>query len=331
MPHWLYEQIRAADLERSPQFALQSTLNWMKALSFEIVGEHGPTPQNQFDSCRQFFIQRFQPSRVQRDLGDVFEALFQSLTHAMALATLVAGATGAQPWLYPGAIVWWYYGYYTAVHAMLHTHGHGAATDTHGSTIRAFDGMVRTNMPHPLDMVATLQQAETYTSSLPRHPAATPASLQMAFGETRAESQGMLLEYLSGTARYEVNAVKTRLLAEQHGFADFRTNAARELRNRRLQNHLAHVSFMHCAFRYRGKANYRDAIYITYGQRTVPADTFLANLACSVIFAFVCGLAYVERRVGSPAVRAFLQDLHTNTRGLSSAAPSAQFWTQLSV
>ncbi len=87
---------------------------------------------------------------------------------------------------------------------------------------------------------------------------------------------------------------------------------------------------MHCAFRYRGKANYRDAIYIAYGSRyLVHWDEFLQSLATSSKFAFVCALAFVTVRLGGDAPGEFLADLSANLRGVDAARPEELFWKGL--
>lgn len=89
---------------------------------------------------------------------------------------------------------------------------------------------------------------------------------------------------------------------------------------------------MNCAFRYRGKANYRDAIFLAYGYRTLPGDnTFLHDLATASCFSFIFALALVERLLGKEYSRAFLEDLEENLRTDSDAADEAMFWTELRV
>ena len=78
---------------------------------------------------------------------------------------------------------------------------------------------------------------------------------------------GAILSYLKGTAEYEQwrleEHVKTSTAYRNAGHTSFRSNAAKELRNANLRP--AHINYLVQAFRYRGKANYRDAIYLSYG------------------------------------------------------------------
>ena len=95
----------------------------------------------------------------------------------------------------------------------------------------------------------------------------------------------------------------------------------------RLQNE---ISFLHCAFRYRGKANYRDAIYLTYGSGDLAAaGEFFGDLARCAQFLSLVALAFIERRIGRPHTKAFVDDLKKNLRGVSLATPFELFWDQL--
>jgi hypothetical protein len=136
----------------------------------------------------------------------------------------------------------------------------------------------------------------------------------------------MLLSYLSGTARWEVRRVKERLIAD--GQVDnFRKKAAREIRNRFLP---AKVNFLNCAFRYRGKANYRDSLFLAYGPEDSSIDSsFVSCLSNIAKFAFLCGLAYAERRVGRRVVNEFLSDVRDNFRGRAVATDRERFYENL--
>ncbi|SCB53036.1 hypothetical protein GA0061099_10475 [Bradyrhizobium yuanmingense] len=92
------------------------------------------------------------------------------------------------------------------------------------------------------------------------------------------------------------------------GVSDFRTKAARELRDTSYARR--GISFLHQASRYRGKANYRDAIYLAYGT-SVPNQ--LSGLVDDVLvvlkgFAAMAG-AYCSLRVGKTAWIDFADDL----------------------
>jgi hypothetical protein len=125
------------------------------------------------------------------------------------------------------------------------------------------------------------------------------------------EATGACASYLSGTRTYRewqiTEDMKARELRKL-GLADFRTKQARQLRDARLAGKT--LGFVHQAFRYRGKANYRDALFLTYeAQVGTVLDGFIADLA-TVLNAFVIAAgAFCSRRVSKADWLAFIDDL----------------------
>jgi hypothetical protein len=136
----------------------------------------------------------------------------------------------------------------------------------------------------------------------------------------------MLLTYLKGTAAWEVDKKKEEL-KKRDKFKDFRGKEARGKRNQQLQKNLPEINFLHCASRYRGKANYRDSIFLTYGQddSRISLD-FLEALETTARFAFLCGLAYSERRIGKFYTKDFLVDVSLHFRGQTHASQREKIW-----
>jgi hypothetical protein len=154
--------------------------------------------------------------------------------------------------------------------------------------------------------------------------------LLRSFTPDRQIAQGMLLQYLSGTSNYEADKTKRALLKQHKGrFGDFRTKAAREIRDSALQDT---INFLHCAFRYRGKANYRDAIYIAYGAKGMPAEEeFRLARTTTAQFASICAIAYIKVQTGKKNLTSFLEDLRVNFRGFENLEGSEKFWAELQV
>lgn len=323
MSSWLYSLILSDDESRQPGFALQSTVGWMQSLVHEIEAEHGKLHSTQFNRCREFFKQSAKPAGNPAETADIFEPLFSAITGAMTLERS-AVPTSVAPWGRPSAVVTWYYAVYAAVRAMLAANGQNVR-ESHSATMKAYASNLRAKLPHPLDMRASRTHGEQYSIVLPSHPRATQYDLARAFPGTSAAARGMLLQYLSGTSKWYVWDTKAKILRENK-FSDFRTKAAREVRDNRLQDE---ISFMHCASRYRGKANYRDAIYLTYGPGDLSAAAnFVKKLATCAQFASLVALAFIERRIGKPHINSFIGDLNRNLRGVISASAPELFWDQ---
>ena len=144
---------------------------------------------------------------------------------------------------------------------------------------------------------------------------------------TALEAHGACCAYLSGTAAWSRWKAEESLRATREfkmlNVTDFRSRAARDLRDLRLQGKA--VSFLHQAFRYRGKANYREAVYLGYGTLTdVTLTDYIDDLA-SVLRGFVSMAgAFCAKRIGQPVWNEFVDDLEIN-RSFSLSPKS--MWT----
>ncbi len=92
------------------------------------------------------------------------------------------------------------------------------------------------------------------------------------------------------------------------GTESSRTGAARSLRDTAFSRR--GIAFLHEASRYRGKANYRDAIYLAHG-RSVPRllDGFIDDLSATLAGFAAMAEGYVSKRIGRDAWTAFIDDL----------------------
>jgi hypothetical protein len=129
---------------------------------------------------------------------------------------------------------------------------------------------------------------------------------------TAVQAWSCCAESLPGTADWEQWNIRERVAQSREfrdlGAGSFRTTAARQLRDAWYQKR--GIAFLHQASRYRGKANYRDAIYLAYG-KSVPRllESFIDNLA-QVLSAFsAMATAYASIRMGRELWLAFRDDL----------------------
>ena len=73
MDKWLYKEVLKEDNLRAPSFARQSTINWMKALRFEIINEHVRIPDQ---SCHLF-----QPNAATHSISKLPPIRVNAATH----------------------------------------------------------------------------------------------------------------------------------------------------------------------------------------------------------------------------------------------------------
>lgn len=320
MPAWLYNQIQSADPTARPDFSLQSTLNWAHALRHEIEFEHGTTPGQQYSACKQIVGQWKQPKSPLHSTA-VFEPLISAITFAISADHLAQDANKAA-WLRPTAVINWYYAIYRSCRSILASRGQ-PVHDTHTAVYKAYANNLAPHMPHPFNMLAQYDRNEKYTCSLPDAPQAKASHLSMTSSpKDRGSNQGKLLQYLSGTSKYYVGKTKQNILAKA-SFTDFLTKAAQSKRDDKVQKK---VSFLHCAYRYRGKANYRDGIYLTYGSNILSGETgYCKSLFVSARFITLFALAVADR-CRATETASFLADVSTSIKGIASAPSNLRFW-----
>lgn len=307
---WLVDRLIERGDQPAPQFAFQGTVNWLRGVTILCQSQ-----DFSHASLRQFFaqIQRRQPIREADTLA--FECLTMSMHNVSALSTMTEVEDAYS--IVRSAIVAWYYATYYGAKTMLAACS-GSDPQTHG-------------------LAAKVWHAEIVLPGLAKHPFdlrvddLTPASIEQQIAVLRGENThnlnaqpenedmalGAAISYLKGTAEYAKwhleEQVKASAEYKQNGFTNFRSNAAKALRDASLAP--ARVNYLTQAFRYRGKANYRDSIYLSYGEdKAEEVNQFVDDLH-AVARAF-CYMAahYLSKRCVSVDWETFAQDIDDNSR-----------------
>ena len=295
-----------------PQFALSSTINWMRALA--LLVEHRAL---NFASARSFYAAVGRRSSSPQEENTILEQLFFALHQLAALAALRAVPRQAD--VARVGIVTWYYGIYYAASAMIAAQD-GSVQDAHAGTANRWDchfAERRRAMP-PFDLrVSTLIEKVTKMEIVALR-AGNDFDLKTR-ASTPADAVGACCAYLSGTANWyrwrSAEDLRHKREFKELGVTDFRTKAARQLRDQ----HLGHksVSFLHQAFRYRGKANYREALFLGYGSGTNKLLSGYVDDLATVLAAFVSMAgAFASRRLGESLWGDFVGDVE-NRRAFS--------------
>ncbi len=296
-----------------PTYALPSTVNWMRALAI-LVNHHGIEhgfANNFYDLVgRDSFGKRAMSEHV---INTIFEQLIIALHQCSALRAL-KGITRRSDVARIG-VVSWYYGIYSAASAMIAAQV-GSLQKDHAGTANTWDSQILAKksilISPPFDSrITTLVkkhadiELENLLITKPFHVRHKPISADDAYGACH--------EYLSGTvnnwARWnaEVN-IKSSKEFQKLGLSTFHSNLAKEFRDERLKNKT--VCFLHQASRYRGKANYREALFLAYGSETeITLTTYIDDLS-TVVDAFVCFAGiFCSRRLGKDIWKGFVDDL----------------------
>ncbi len=308
----LYERMRKhGTLTETPSeipdsvFALPSTLNWMRAEAI-LVKDCGLN----FGSAKTFYRRVQRKELAEPQLNSVLGQLLFTLNQIAALRGMAAVPNMAD--VARVGIVTWYYGVYGAASAMIAA-ADGSFPETHAATARQWDQqfVVSKLAMKPFSDRFSNLISSTVESEL-KEPRSRGQGKLKYVPKTVEDAWGCHTEYLSGTAKWEKGNVEQRVRGspafKELGFENFRPIAARKLRDDALKK--KSIAFLHEAYRYRGKANYRDAIYLAYG-KSVPklAEGFICNLI-TVLTAFAAMAAgYCSTRMGRERWQEFMDDL----------------------
>lgn len=308
----LYTRMRQhGTLAETPQdipdarFALPSTINWMRALAILVkeVDLSFSTAVRAYDA-----VQR--RSMPDRDLNTVYEQMLFTLNQLASLRAIANVENKAD--VARIGIMAWYYGVYGAASAMIAA-SDGSFPDTHAATAQQWDRQfAATGLAlEPFGDRLSSLRVDAVSRDLAPIRARGKHSLTVTPTDPE-QAWGCHAEYLAGSAKWEQWNIQERVRDSKDfkalGVDSFRSVAARQLRDAAFDRR--GIAFLHQASRYRGKANYRDAIYLAYG-RSVPSllEGFIDDLATVLSGFGAMSAAYVSKRIGRKSWNAFLDDL----------------------
>ena len=306
---WLLNKLFTHADQPKPRFAFQGTVNWMRGLAILVDGQFSHQKLQQFYQSTQ----RRQPNEQADALA--YECLTMSIHNVSALDAMEVVENPYS--IVRSAIVAWYYATYYAAKAMLAASS-GTDPQTHASTGRVWQSEIVAGglVKAPFDLSITgitpnnVRQVMTTLRGGNTHDLSTePMNEDMA--------KGAVYSYLKGTAEYEQwrleEMVKGSREYRQGGFTSFRSNEAKALRDAKLNP--AHVNYLVQAFRYRGKANYRDAIYLSYGRDdTDKLLQFVSDLSTVAVAFSLMAAHYVAKRVIRNDWSKFITDLEEHAK-----------------
>ncbi len=319
---WIFDRIREIDQNRAPTFSSKATVNWIHAFRFEIEAEHGDNYSLQANSCRAFYNSSLKKSATNPPIGKIVEPLFFSILYCMSLQRISTSLDDIS-WVIPTAIIDWYYAIYFSIRSIFESNGQ-LVSDDHSKSAKFFACNIRQHLPYPLDICAKRNVGEKYDVFINGITNPQPYDLWRTFSQNRQVSIGMLTQYLRGTAKWEADRKKKRILLDHHEFNNFRTKQARKIRDEQLQDK---ISFLHCAYRQRVKANYHDSIYLAYDQEEyIDRSQFLSDLSTVSQFIAINAMTFIERRNGDQILNNFIKDLRRNLIGIKLSTQSERFW-----
>jgi hypothetical protein len=299
-----------------PQFALPSTVNWMRALSL-LIADKGVN----FAAAESFYASLGKRNMDALVENTILEQLFLGLYHLSALEKMKVPETSAD--FARVGILAWYYGTANAASAMTAAQN-GSFQEDHAGTANMWDREIaaRNLAMEPFSWRASSLVEAIFSPEVNAYRSSSVGKL-LSRPTTASEALGAAAEYLSGSAKWyawkTTEDVRKSSEFKKLCVSDFRKKDARALRDARLSQRS--VGFVHQASRYRGKANYREALFLAYGKgtKTILKD-FIADQA-SVLRAFLAMAgAFSSRKLGKSLWDEFVADVDANRAFSTSAA-----------
>jgi hypothetical protein len=289
-----------------PLFALPSTVNRMHALA-RLVDHH----RIDATTAKVFYASVSRRAADPREENTILEQLLFALHQCCALHALRRVPRKAD--VARVAIVSWYYGVYAAASAMVAAQD-GSFQDDHTATAGVWDRQIASRglIMKPFDLRVTTLLKKNADAELAALLTVPRFKLAGTAPQTPDEALGACIAYLSGSAdwwRWKTEEdVRGSRDFRALGVSDFRTSVAREIRDKRLTGRS--IGFLHEAFRYRGKANYREALYLGYGTSIEPLLSIYVDDLSKALDAFVvvAGI-FCSRRLGPSVWSEFTEDL----------------------
>lgn len=292
----------------NPAFALPATVNWMRSLALIIENE-----RVNFTEALQHYGKVSRKTFSIREENTILEQLFLAYHHLSALEQMKQAKVPSD--FSRIAIIAWYYGIYHASAAMV-TAKSGSFKDDHSGTARLWDNQIAANglSIAPFNLRLSSLEPSVVSSEIARYRIGSAGDLQRK-PNTPSEAMGALVQYLSGSADWyswrEIEHLKASKEFKVMNVTNFRTKAAITLRNDFLRK--KSISFVHQAFRYRGKANYREALFLAYGKKTnILLEGFVYDLS-KVLEAFVVMAgAFTSKRISPGLWKLYTQEIEAN-------------------
>ncbi len=312
MSEWLLDRLFDAKDQAEPRFAFQGTVNWLRALA-EIVNNDDSLTDEELKN----FYSKVQRRKVNIEADTtVFENIHMAFHNYASLISMNKDNIEKYD-ICRSAIIAWYYTVYFASSAMVAASS-GSSQETHSATAKVWqaDIIEQELIPYPYNLHTTSLVQKTTDEEIEIYRDSNIYDLNH-YPSDSEEAHGAIVSYLKGTCKYKKGETEERIKSSKDykalGVSNFRKKVARELRDRVLEK--GQVNFLVQAFRYRGKANYRDSIFLSYGNdNEIHMKQFISDLLDVSANYLKIASHYCSRRVEKGTWDLFVDDLDDNTR-----------------
>jgi len=311
MSQWLLDRLFEAKDQAEPRFAFQGTVNWMRAVAEAV--DSGSTNDEKLTAIYSGVQRR--PVNKSADTS-VFENIFMAHHNLASLQSLNDDIESPYDTC-RSAIVAWYYATYFSASAMVAASS-GSTQETHAATAKVWqaDIVEKDLIPYPFNMYLSSLVSKTMEDEIKEYRQDNRYDLNDRAEDTEM-AHGALVSYLKGTHGYKKWEAEERIKTSREfkalGVDNFRKKVARELRDKVLDR--GHVNYLVQAFRFRGKANYRDSIFLSYGPDQEDIIRQFIKDLLNASRGFIRSAAYYSsKRVERGAWSEFISDIEENSQ-----------------
>ena len=266
MASWLLDRLFDKKSQTKPTFAFNSTVNWMRALALLV-------DNNKFSNqeLKKHFATVNRRNVNQNADTKVFENTLMAFHNFSCLKMIDKDISSKYDTL-RSAIVAWYYCTYFSSKAMLAASS-GGNPETHSDTAKIWHSEFLSNkniLIEPFSLHLNSLVKKEVQSSIQTDKNGNTFNVNKR-PTNQQEAWVTVVSYLNGTAEYKQKKieikVKNKPEFKQLSVTDFRTKKAQKIRDKEFDK--AKINFLVQAFRYRGKANYRDSLFLSYGNNRI--------------------------------------------------------------
>jgi hypothetical protein len=312
MVSWLQKKLQ--DTEKNypnSKYAYNSTVNWIRSL--KILCDESISSE----SLKRFYKGVQKTNQNKEYNVKAIASIFSSINYLKTLNFLSKSddniINSANAYV---AVVSWYYCIYNSSKAMIAVYNN-SYQDNHTKTANVFYELSKDQklvMPpfvyslYDLTKENVKEQIDKYRCGL---DAGNKSLSSDYYPTTKSNALECIFSYLKGTADYvkwqEEEKIKGSKEFKDKGFTDFRKKEDQILRDNKLCS--KKVTFLTQAFRYRGKANYRDCVYFNDNYDDTRVNSFIGDLEVVAQKFMIMASFYLSRRIAGKEWQEFLDNL----------------------
>jgi uncharacterized protein (UPF0332 family) len=265
------------------KYATPAMYNWMKSLAMiidssddfshdNLVKLYSGKPRLKVEEDAKFIALTFDNVMMALNYHSSLKAMLNHSNHSDFLVN---------------GVISWYYSIYNSAKAMLTANKQNLLDPNHSSVARMWycDFVLSNKIPAPFNIgVSSLSKEDEETLNYKENAREIDYNLFKNPKNINEAEIGVKM-YLSGLIKNERDKVEKNIKKDK-GIENFRKKDNASIRDESFSK-TKHIGFLNMAFRCRGKANYRDALFLTYNTDAVPRQKELIENMIKTTDAFL--------------------------------------------